>query len=92
MNRAFSRTWFWLVLGAAILVVASPDVGHAASPLAVDDGSIDPWIIACAACVGFALGAGVFAITAFLAFIVSPAGQQLVYACAGACASAIMVE
>jgi len=47
------------------------------------------WWVLCAACVGFALGAGVFALPALLAFLATPAGVQSASACLLVCLGAV---
>lgn len=76
---------FSLLAVVAVLAVV-PDTLHAA-PVAIEDGG-DPWYVLCAACVGFALGAGLFALPAFLAFLLTPAGELAIAGCGVACLGA----
>jgi hypothetical protein len=88
MPRLSAKSAILVLCAALALISFTPDLALAADFTLVDE-VVEPWVVLCASCVGFALGAGVFALPSLLAFLASPAGAQLLAACGAACLGAI---
>ncbi|MEO7997086.1 MAG: hypothetical protein ABI852_06550 [Gemmatimonadaceae bacterium] len=89
---SFLRSSYVLPLvGAATFFVVTavfPDTALAMAPLAEEGG----WATLCAGCVGFALGAGIFALPELILFLLTPAGEMALAGCGVACAEAIGLQ
>lgn len=85
LKEGHGRRLLLLAIAATIFVVLLLVLPADAAAQAFVFEELPDWAVICAACVGFALGAGIFALPEFLAFLLTPLGQEALVLCAGAC-------